>query len=91
MSEPHLLILSVQLSKYKNKKSRFLGKKCRVLSNQSGQGTLEYMLLLVILVVAGASFTATILRSVDDQVLAVGGRLEKQLKTGRANTNTWRN
>ncbi len=91
MSGAHLLVLSIKFSKYKNTKSLPFGKKCRVLSNQSGQGTLEYMLLLIILVVAGASFTATILRSVDDQILAVGGRLEKQLKTGRANVNSWRN
>ncbi|RYZ73313.1 MAG: hypothetical protein EOP09_02090 [Proteobacteria bacterium] len=91
-----LIIISIQLSGAISRSPfsrsfKKTGKKCRILANQSGQGTLEYILLLIIVIAGAATFTGRLVSKVDDQLLTVGGQLERQLKTGRANVNTWRN
>lgn len=59
--------------------------------DESGQGTVEYILLLSITVIGAATFARAIINSLDKAVLRVGAQLEKDLKTGRAPLSVWEN
>jgi len=57
----------------------------------AGQATVEYILLLSIVVLGSVFLIKGIVTSLDDAVTVVGGKLEKQLKTGRDPISVWRN
>ncbi len=57
----------------------------------SGQATVEYILLLSFCVVLAVALTRGILGALDRGVLRLGGQLEKDLKSGRAPLGVWSN
>lgn len=62
-----------------------------VRSDQSGQGTLEYLLILSLVILGVAQMNRRLIDVVDRVVLRVGAELEKDLKTGRAPLSVWSN
>lgn len=72
--------------------SSLLGKICReFISDESGQGVLEYVLLLSGTVIGAGLLARGILSSLDSGILKLGGQLEKDLKTGRAPLTVYQN
>lgn len=63
----------------------------RFLSDDSGQGTLEYILILSASVVGAATLSRGIKKVLDEGILHLGSVLEKDLKTGRAGLRVWKN
>lgn len=63
----------------------------RLAREDSGQGTVEYILLLSITVGGVATLTRGILKAIDNSILGLGGQLERDLKTGRASLSAWKN
>lgn len=63
----------------------------RMLRNQRGQATLEYILLLTLTVTAAGALSRGILTGIYSGVTTLGAQLEKDLKTGRADVRTWKN
>lgn len=63
----------------------------RLLAEEDGQAILEYMLILMATVVGAGLMSRKILQTVDSGILALGGQLEKDLKTGRAPLAIWKN
>ena len=59
--------------------------------DESGQATIEYILILVVAVIGAAGLGSALLAVIDDSVLYLGGQLEKDLKTGRADLSVWSN
>ncbi len=69
-----------------------VGKICReFISDESGQGVLEYVLLLSGTVIGAGLLARGILSSLDSGILKLGGQLEKDLKTGRAPLTVYQN
>lgn len=62
-----------------------------LVQDESGQAITEYILLLSVIVVGAAALTKSILGVLDKGILRLGGQLEKDLKTGRAPLNVWKN
>jgi hypothetical protein len=60
------------------------------LTDQSGQATTEYIILLSVCVVVAGQLARTILAALDRGILRLGGQLEKDLKTGRAPLGIWK-
>ena len=60
-------------------------------ASQSGQATVEYILLLLFTVGIATGLSRTIIGALDDGILRMGGQLQKDLKSGRAPNNVWRN
>lgn len=63
----------------------------RLLSDEEGQATLEYILILAATVAGAGLMTRKILQAIDSGITTLGGQLEKDLKTGRAPTSVWTN
>jgi hypothetical protein len=63
----------------------------RLLAEEEGQAILEYMLILMATVVGAGLISQKILQTVDSGILSLGGQLEKDLKTGRAPLDIWKN
>lgn len=63
----------------------------KFISEEEGQGTVEYMLLIGFCIVGASQIARGILNVLDQGILKLGGQLEKDLKTGRAPLNAWRN
>jgi Flp pilus assembly pilin Flp len=63
----------------------------RLATDESGQSTVEYILILSVCVVGASQLGSAILRILDNGILRVGGQLEKDLKTGRAPLHVWSN
>jgi hypothetical protein len=59
--------------------------------DESGQGTLEYILILSVTVVGASALAKAILSTLDTGTLAFGGQLEKDLHTGKAPPSDWTN
>lgn len=59
--------------------------------NESGQGTIEYILLIAMVAGLAGLLNRAILGSFDTSVLKLGGALEKRLRTGKADVTTWNN
>jgi len=69
-----------------------LGRICReFITDESGQGVLEYVLLLSGTVIGAGLLARGILNALDSGILKLGGQLEKDLKTGRAPLNVYQN
>ncbi len=70
---------------------KFTDKFKNFLQDESGQGTLEYVLLLSVVVLAAGAFSRGVLKMLDSGILTFGGQLEMDLKTGRTPVNAWKN
>lgn len=63
----------------------------RFLSDESGQTTVEYILLLTITITISGFILKKITGLLDDGVVKLGAQLELDLKTGRMPSNAWKN
>lgn len=63
----------------------------RFLSDESGQATAEYVLILSFVVVVAGTISRTLMSTLDRSVGYLGAELEKQLRTGRLKVNAWNN
>lgn len=61
------------------------------LSNESGQGFVEYLLILLFALSTSMVLARTMGRAMDSGLLIFGGTLEQDLKTGRNPLNGWKN
>ena len=68
--------------KFKNKSA---------LKDESGQATLEYILLLLVVFSLALGLSKTFTTNLDSSMRRLGGQLEKDLKTGRAPVSVWQN
>ncbi|OFZ79161.1 MAG: hypothetical protein A2583_00520 [Bdellovibrionales bacterium RIFOXYD1_FULL_53_11] len=59
--------------------------------DEGGQAITEYILLLSICVVGAAALMRGIIQAIDKGILRLGGQLEKDLRTGRAPIDIWKN
>ncbi|MEO5969472.1 MAG: hypothetical protein ABIQ95_06060 [Bdellovibrionia bacterium] len=62
-----------------------------LLKDERGQGTVEYILILSVSVVAASQVAKKILSTLDRAVLLIGAQLERDLKTGRLGPSAWQN
>lgn len=62
----------------------------KLLKEEDGQGTVEYILLLSAIVVISTQAAKQILKVFDTGVLWLGGTLEKDLRTGKAGIGIWK-
>jgi hypothetical protein len=74
-----------------NRRSRNISFLSSLLKDEGGQGTVEYILILSVTVVAAGTQARGILNSIDIGIHLLGGQLEKDLKTGRAPVGIWEN
>jgi hypothetical protein len=74
-----------------NRRTRISSFFADLFEDDRGQGTVEYILILSVAVVAAGSIARKILESIDKGILRLGGQLEKDLKTGRAPVDIWQN
>src|SRR4051812_42757241 len=58
-------------------------------SDDRGQATLEYILILSASVVGAAAISRTIIGALDRGILHLGAELEKDLRTGRVPVDAW--
>jgi len=58
---------------------------------QSGQGTVEYVLLLSMIITLTLGIAKGTRSILDQGILKLGAQLEKDLKTGRAPLSVWEN
>jgi hypothetical protein len=61
------------------------------ISDENGQATTEYILILSAAVLGAGALSRGILKAIDDGILYLGGQLEKDLKTGRAPASVYNN
>jgi hypothetical protein len=61
------------------------------IDDDSGQGTVEYLLLLSASIVAAGGLMRALSSGLDHAVASLGGVLEQDLKTGRASVSIWQN
>lgn len=59
-------------------------------SDESGQATVEYILLLSLVAVAALGVFSAVRTAVDDGVVIMGAELQRNLKTGRAPASVFR-
>jgi hypothetical protein len=57
--------------------------------NQSGQAIIEYIILLTFTVGIVVAFMSKSTSLFDKATVAVGGKMEKQLRTGKAPASIW--
>lgn len=58
-------------------------------SRKSGQGTVEYVLLILGVTVAAGLVSRTLITGLDTSVGFLGAELERSLKTGRMKSSVW--
>lgn len=63
----------------------------RFLRDDSGQATLEYILILSVSVFGAAAISRSIITALDRGILHLGAELEKDLRTGRIPVDVWKN
>ena len=63
----------------------------RLLKDEGGQATIEYVLLLSITIVGAITLTRAVFKIMDEGILQFGGELERNLKTGRTSVGIWKN
>jgi Flp pilus assembly pilin Flp len=61
------------------------------LRDDSGQATLEYILILSASVLGAAAISRAIINALDKGILYLGAQLEKDLRTGRVPVDVWKN
>ena len=62
-----------------------------LVEEDSGQATVEYILLISFSVTSAVLLARGILSALDQGILKLGSQLEKDLKTGRAPLGIWSN
>ena len=62
-----------------------------LLRDESGQATVEYMLLLTAVTFGAVQISQAGLKAIDGGIAVLGATLEKDLKTGRADVGIWDN
>ncbi|MEK7689508.1 MAG: hypothetical protein AAB425_00650 [Bdellovibrionota bacterium] len=62
-----------------------------LLGDQSGQAVVEYALILGAAVAGAVGMARAIFSALDSGILRLGGQLEKDLKSGRAPIDIWKN
>ncbi len=62
-----------------------------LVDDESGQATVEYILILSVVVAGAGLLSRKLIEALDSGVLKLGGQLEKDLKTGRAPVDVWEN
>lgn len=67
---------------------RYLG---RFIRDESGQGTLEYVLILTFTIVAASALFKKLISLMDDGFKVFAAQLEKDLKSGRKPLSVWKN
>lgn len=74
-----------------SRKSRLLSSSLNsFIHDEDGQGTVEYILLLSAIVVVSTQAARQLLKAFDNGVLWLGGALEKDLRTGKAGIEIWK-
>lgn len=68
--------------------SRFLQ---TLYQDESGQSTLEYMVIFSASVIGATQLARQLQKAMDLGILRLGGELERDLKTGRAKLRVWSN
>jgi Flp pilus assembly pilin Flp len=63
----------------------------RLLSDEEGQATVEYILILSVVIAGAGLLSRKLIEVLDSGILKLGGQLEKDLKTGRAPVGIWEN
>jgi Flp pilus assembly pilin Flp len=63
----------------------------RLVADETGQATVEYILILSVSVVAVSALVRKFFETFDKAVQVIGANLEKDLKTGRAPYSVWAN
>jgi Flp pilus assembly pilin Flp len=63
----------------------------RLISEETGQGTVEYLVILSAAVVGAVSLARQILTALDGGMVRLGAQLEQDLKTGRTPLGIWKN
>ena len=63
----------------------------RILARRGGQAILEYILLLSIVLGLVTYFLRTMSDRLDSATAVMGGKLEKQLRTGSISVGIWKN
>ncbi len=61
------------------------------LSDESGQATAEYVMLLTFVIILTTSVVNGIITAIDTGLLRFGATLERLIKTGRAPASVWNN
>ena len=61
------------------------------LKDETGQATVEYILILSVAILGAAQVARQIRTLIDQMILRLGGQLEQDLKTGRTPINVWEN
>jgi len=59
--------------------------------DENGQGTVEYILIISVIVVGAAQIRKQVLKALDKGLLRIGSQIEKDIKTGRAPLSVWEN
>jgi Flp pilus assembly pilin Flp len=60
-------------------------------SDEEGQGTVEYILILSVVVLGASQLGRQILAMLEKGILRLGAVLEQDIKTGRAPLSVWEN
>jgi Flp pilus assembly pilin Flp len=63
----------------------------RLARDESGQAITEYVLLLALIMTGLIAISRGLLATLNTVTLAIGGELEKDLKTGRVPLSAWKN
>ncbi len=62
----------------------------RLPRDQRGQATVEYILLLSLVLVAALTLNSTLVKTIDQSVVKLGAELQRNLKTGRPSETNFR-
>ncbi|MBN21631.1 MAG: hypothetical protein CL678_10130 [Bdellovibrionaceae bacterium] len=68
-----------------------MGTKNLIRSDESGQAVVEYLLILSLGVTLAISVAVSLNEALSNQILRFGAVLEKDLRTGRAPANVYKN
>jgi hypothetical protein len=63
----------------------------RFMCDESGQGTLEYVLLLTFCIISGSAMFRKLIEIMDSGFQVFGAQLERDLKSGRSPLSVWKN
>ncbi len=63
----------------------------RLANEESGQAMTEYIVLLAFCAIAASTLARRIMGVFDKGIMKLGGQLEKDLKAGRSQLDTWSN
>jgi len=70
---------------------RFRSALARFVSDENGQGTLEYVLLLTFCIISAGALFRRMMEMMDSGFQIFGAQLERDLKSGRSPLSVWKN